>query len=88
MNFLANPHGNLDTEESQKDTQALYSSVDAVTKIVPAQGFDNVYFAILSTLQYIYGRNYHKKQIILLITLNDFPILISLDSNLKVYVVT
>ncbi|CAD8163025.1 unnamed protein product [Paramecium octaurelia] len=88
VNFLANPHGNLDTEQSQKDTQALYSSVDAQTQITPAQGFDNVYFAILNTLQYLYGRNYNKKQIILLVNLSDFPLYLSLDNNLKVYVVT
>ncbi|KAL4455065.1 hypothetical protein ABPG74_006447 [Tetrahymena malaccensis] len=78
--FLENPHGSLiDSSAEQKNlTQLLYTDAVSTTKIAVSRFNDNVYYAINSTLQYVFVRNYQKRQILQRINLHDFPLSITL----------
>jgi hypothetical protein len=59
------------------------------TTALPSADFDGVYFAILDGLQYLYGRNYHKRQTVIQIRLNGLPLCLALTeatASAKVFV--
>lgn len=78
-----NPHGsNIDqNSEQQSITAQLYKDTQAETKIAVSKVNQGCYYAINSTLQYLFVRNYLRRQIVSRIVLHDFPLSISLFEN-------
>jgi WD repeat-containing protein 90 len=73
--------------EQAEKSRMLYQNVPLRTQVVPSKGFDGVYFAILDGLQYLYGRNYIKRQNVIQMGLSGFPLCLSIqESNVIVSV--
>lgn len=59
--YLDNPHGSIldATLDQQKTTNSLYKDSSAGTiKMVMSEYDDSTYYAIISSLQYVFVRNY------------------------------
>ncbi|KRX04875.1 WD40-repeat-containing domain [Pseudocohnilembus persalinus] len=78
-----NPHGSkIDANtEQQSITAQLYKDAQAETKLVVSRVNQGCYYAINSTLQYLFVRNYLRRQVVSRIVIHDFPLCISLFEN-------